>query len=305
MQVRGAPLIGITGAYGLALALAEDSKAEALEHAIARLAATRPTAVNLGWALERVRKVLETVPAGQWPTVALAEAHAIAREDAAACRAIGEHGLELLTSIGLAPGRPLNILTHCNAGRLATVEWGTATAPIYLAHQRGLPVHVWVSETRPRNQGSSLTAWELGEAGIPYTIVADNAAGALMQAGRVDCVLVGSDRTAANGDVCNKIGTYPKAVLCREHGLPFYAALPLSTIDFDCAEGRGIPIEERAESEVLALDAGGSAQTIPLSVPGARAWNPAFDVTPAGLVTAIITEAGIAPATVEGLAALR
>jgi methylthioribose-1-phosphate isomerase len=306
MQVRGAPLIGIAAAYGLALALRDSSTPQTLAMAAAQLNATRPTAVNLSWALQRVKHAVEDASPPHWPALALAEAAAIAQEEIDACRRIGEAGLPLLES--LAGRGPVNILTHCNAGRLATLEWGTATAPIYLAHQRGVPVHVWVSETRPRNQGVGLTAWELQEAGIPYTVIADNAAGALMQAGRVHCVLVGSDRTAANGDVCNKIGTYMKAVLAREHRIPFYAALPLSTVDWDCTDGGRIPIEERAESEVLAVslcDGQGEAVSRPLSVAGARAWNPAFDVTPAALVTAIITEAGVAPATPEGLSRLR
>jgi methylthioribose-1-phosphate isomerase len=306
MQVRGAPLIGVTAAYGLALALRESPGRQTLSMAAAELSATRPTAVNLSWALERVTRALEDSSPPQWPALALAEAGAIADAEIDACRRIGEAGLPLLES--LRGGGPVNILTHCNAGRLATLEWGTATAPIYLAARRGMPVHVWVSETRPRNQGAGLTAWELQEAGIPYTVITDNAAGALMQAGRVDCVLVGSDRTAANGDVCNKIGTYMKAVLARAHGIPFYAALPLSTIDWQCADGSGIPIEERSQSEVLTVsltDGQGEIVSQPLSVAGARAWNPAFDVTPAALVTAIITEAGVAPATRDGLGGLR
>lgn len=298
MQVRGAPLIGVTAAYGLALCLPPDANRERLASLVAELADTRPTAVNLRWALDRVVASLNAVPAAQWQARALAEANAIAAEDIAACRAIGEQGLPLIQALGSDAGDRVNILTHCNAGRLATLAWGTATAPIYLAHQQGIPVHVWVSETRPRNQGASLTAWELGEAGVPYTLIADNAAGALFQAGKVDCVLVGSDRTAANGDVCNKIGTYMKAVLAQQHQVPFYAALPLSTIDLNCANGAGIPIEERDEQEVL------SVANARLAAAGARAWNPAFDVTPAALVSALITEAGRAPASVEGIAGL-
>jgi methylthioribose-1-phosphate isomerase len=308
MQVRGAPLIGITGAYGLALSLGPDAGRESLQAATARLASTRPTAVNLRWALARVTGSLDGLPVSAWRDRALAEARAIAEEDIAACHAIGRNGLPLLESIARERRGPVNVLTHCNAGRLATLEWGTATAPVYLAHRQGVPVHVWVSETRPRNQGAGLTAWELSEAGVPFTLVADNAAGALMQAERVDCVLVGSDRTAANGDVCNKIGTYMKAVLARRHGIPFYAALPLSTIDRDCPDGSAIPIEERAAAEVLSVTAPreqGQPRQIPLSVPGAAAWNPAFDVTPAGLVTAIITEAGVVSASPEGIASLR
>lgn len=308
MRVRGAPLIGVTAAYGLALSLRDDPTDETLQTARATLLATRPTAVNLRWALDRVRASLVDTAPDDWFERALAEAQAIAAEDIAACRAIGEQGLPLLASLAGATSGPVNILTHCNAGRLATLALGTATAPIYLAHKRGLPVHVWVSETRPRNQGASLTAWELQAAGVPYTVVADNASGALMQTRRVDCVLVGSDRTAANGDICNKIGTYMKAVLAREHGLPFYAAVPLSTIDWSCPDGSAIPIEERAGSEVLSIgtvDGEGNAVSLPLSVAQAIAWNPAFDVTPARLVNAIITEAGTVPASQAGLAGLR
>ena len=308
MQVRGAPLIGITGAYGLALSIGSQPDLASLEAVATRLADTRPTAVNLRWALDRVMGALAGLPVSHWRAQALAEAEAIANEDIAACEAIGRNGLPLLESLAAGRTGPVNVLTHCNAGRLATLEWGTATSPVYLAHQQGVPVHVWVSETRPRNQGASLTAWELQEAGVPFTLVADNAAGALMQAGKVDCVLVGSDRTAANGDVCNKIGTYMKAALASRHGIPFYAALPLSTIDWGCPDGGAIPIEERAETEVLSVTAvteQGESQQLPLSVSGARAWNPAFDVTPAGLVTAIITEAGAVAADAAGIASLR
>jgi methylthioribose-1-phosphate isomerase len=294
MRVRGAPLIGITAAYGLAVALRDDPSPSTLAYAAAQLAATRPTAVNLSWALARVTGALAGRDPAEWCALALAEATAIADEEIDACRRIGEHGLALLDP--QAGNGPLNILTHCNAGRLATLEWGTALAPVYLAHSRGMPVHVWVSETRPRNQGAALTAWELEQAGIPYTVIVDSATGPLMQAGRVDCCIVGSDRVAANGDVCNKVGTYLKAVLADRHRLPFYAAMPVSTIDWDCENGALIPIEERAETEVL-----GSSQ----SVDGARAWNPAFDVTPAALVTRIITERGVVDASREGLCALK
>lgn len=286
MQVRGAPLIGITAAYGLALALARDATHETLSMATAQLAATRPTAVNLSWALARVARAVSDQPPEQWPGLALDAAGAIAEAEIEACRLIGEHGLALLKP--LAGRSPLNILTHCNAGRLATLEWGTALAPIYLAQQQGMSVHVWVSETRPRNQGAALTAWELGQAGVPCTVIVDSAAGPLLQSGQVDCCLVGSDRVAANGDVCNKVGTYLKAVLAARHGVPFYAAMPLSTIDWQSESGSHIPIEERETAEVL-------------DYPGVRAWNPAFDITPAELVSAIITERGTVPATPEGL----
>jgi methylthioribose-1-phosphate isomerase len=281
MQVRGAPLIGATAAYGVALAL---QQGVALEEALATLAATRPTAVNLRWALDRVGRVLLPLSAAIRPAAAWAEARAIAAEDVRANAAIGEHGLALLSAM---PHRPLRIMTHCNAGWLATVEHGTAIAPIYAAHAAGIDVRVWVSETRPRNQGL-LTAWELAQAGIAHTLIADNAAGLLMMRGEVDCVIVGADRIAANGDTANKIGTYLKALAARAHDVPFYVAAPVSTIDFDCADGGSIPIEERAATE--------------LGVEGIPVANPAFDVTPAHLVTGIITEQGVFPA--GGLSAI-
>jgi methylthioribose-1-phosphate isomerase len=308
MRVRGAPLIGVTGAYGLALSIGPEPTLEALHAARDKLTATRPTAVNLHWALTRVCDCLSGHSPDRWQALALVESARIAEEDIEACRRIGEQGLAVLQALAADKTGPVNVLTHCNAGRLATLEWGTATAPVYAAHARGVAVHVWVSETRPRNQGASLTAWELDEAGVPFTVIADNAAGALMQSGQVDCVMVGSDRTAANGDVCNKIGTYPKALLAREHGVPFYALLPLSTIDRDCSDGSAILIEERAPEEVLELQVvaeGGEPRSLALSVAGASAWNPAFDVTPAELVTGIITEQGQVPATPEGIASLR
>jgi methylthioribose-1-phosphate isomerase len=282
MQVRGAPLIGATAAYGVALALREGV---ALDQALAVLAATRPTAVNLRWALVRMRTRLSAVPAERRIEVAWAEARAIAGEDVQANAAIGRYGLPLLTSLAR---RPVQVMTHCNAGWLATVAHGTALAPIYAAHAEGVAIHVWVSETRPRNQGL-LTAWELAQAGIAHTLIADNAAGLLMMQGEVDCVIVGADRIAANGDTANKIGTYLKALAAAAHGLPFYVAAPLSTIDFDCAQGSAIPIEERAGEELAAADT-------PVA-------NPAFDVTPAALITGIVTEQGVFPA--DGLAVLR
>ncbi len=278
MQVRGAPLIGATAAYGVALGLREGLP---LECSIATLAATRPTAVNLRWALERMRRVLEkSVPAGR-QEAAWNEARAIAREDAAANAAIGRHGLAVLEPVAARKGR-VEVMTHCNAGWLATVAHGTALAPIYAAHEAGLAVHVWVSETRPRNQGQ-LTAWELAQAGIAHTFIADNAAGLLMMQGRVDCVIVGADRIAANGDTANKVGTYLKALAAQAHGVPFYVAAPVSTIDFACPDGMHIPIEERSAEEF------GELHT-PVA-------NPAFDVTPAALIAAIVTEHGIIPAT--------
>ena len=277
MQVRGAPLIGATAAYGVALGLSAAADDAALERTLATLAATRPTAVNLHWALARMRAALVKLPAAARRQAAWREARAIALEDAAANAAIGRFGLPLLADIAKRAGR-VEVMTHCNAGRLATVAHGTALAPVYCAHDAGLPVHVWVSETRPRNQGL-LTAWELAEAGVPHTLIADNAAGWLMSQGKVDIVIVGADRIAANGDTANKIGTYLKALAAREHEVPFYVAAPLSTVDFDCPSGAGIPIEERAGAELGAGDT-------PVA-------NPAFDVTPARLIAGIITERGI------------
>ncbi|MDK9701775.1 MAG: S-methyl-5-thioribose-1-phosphate isomerase [Sulfuritalea sp.] len=332
MQVRGAPLIGATAAYGVALGLADDAGDARLARVIETLGATRPTAVNLHWALARMQRVLqESTPAAR-RELAWNEARAIATEDEAANAAIGQNGLPLIAAIHSAFGenrdnppsprptagfaqpagyggaeqcsakprlRPreggdyfrqaapaiVNVMTHCNAGRLATVEHGTALAPVYAAHAAGLPVHVWVSETRPRNQGL-LTAWELREAGVPHTLIADNAAGLLMMRGKVDLVIVGADRIAANGDTANKVGTYLKALAARANGVPFYVAAPLSTIDFACASGAQIPIEERAADELGAGD-------IPVA-------NPAFDVTPAVLISGIISERGIAAAGALG-----
>jgi methylthioribose-1-phosphate isomerase len=312
MRVRGAPLIGITAAFGVYLALREGSVD--LHSACEKLLATRPTAVNLRWALDRVfRHVVALAPA-QRCQAALVLARTLLAEDAAACSAIGDHGLALLRELaarkqqaGLAA--ELNILTHCNAGWLATGAWGTALAPIYKAHQAGLPVHVWVDETRPRNQGASLTAWELGQSGVPHTLIVDNAGGHLMQKGLVDICLVGSDRTTANGDVCNKVGTYLKALAAFDNGVPFYAALPVSTIDFEIHDGvRDIPIEERSAQEVThvsGLADDGKLHTVRLCPPGTRVSNVGFDVTPARLVTGLITEKGVFTASVQGLAEIR
>ncbi len=277
MRVRGAPLIGATAAYGVALGLADAADDARLNQVIDTLAATRPTAVNLHWALERMRRVLKNSALVTRRDTAWKEARAIATEDKAANAAIGQHGLALLQARQLS-GRSINVMTHCNAGRLATVDNGTALAPVYAAHAAGLPVHVWVSETRPRNQGL-LTAWELSEAGVPHTLIADNAAGLMMMQGKVDLVIVGADRIAANGDTANKVGTYLKALAARAHGVPFYVAAPLSTIDFDCPSGVEIPIEERAAEELGAGDT-------PVA-------NPAFDVTPADLIGGIVSERGI------------
>ncbi|BCM86705.1 S-methyl-5-thioribose-1-phosphate isomerase [Methylobacterium indicum] len=308
MIVRGAPLIGATAAYGLALAMREDPSDANLDGARARLAATRPTAINLAWALDRVAGVLQPLSPGERETAAFAEAARIADEDVASCRAIGEHGAALIAAIARKKSGPVNVLTHCNAGWLATVDWGTALAPIYVAHDAGVPVHVWVDETRPRNQGAALTAYELNAHGVPHTVIADNAGGHLMQHGEVDLCIVGSDRTTSTGDVCNKIGTYLKALAARDCGVPFYAALPFSTIDWTLTDGvAGIPIEERDAREVTHLTGRtdeGAFATVAVVSPGSPVANPAFDVTPARLVTGIITERGVAEATPEGLLGL-
>jgi methylthioribose-1-phosphate isomerase len=317
MVVRGAPLIGVTGAYGLMLALQADPSDGALAAAFAQLNATRPTAINLRWALERVRERVAPLPPAERAEAAKAEAAAIADEDVAMCEAIGEHGLQLFQQLAAArpPERqhePLRVLTHCNAGWLATVDWGTALAPIYKAHRAGLNIHVWVDETRPRNQGASLTAFELGREGVPHTVIVDNAGGHLMQHGQVDAVIVGTDRTTRTGDVCNKIGTYLKALAAHDNGVPFYVALPASTIDWTVADGVAeIPIEARSAAEVThiqgRLDAGavaGSLATVQLTPDGSDGFNPAFDVTPARLVTALITERGVCAASEAGLEGL-
>jgi methylthioribose-1-phosphate isomerase len=298
MRVRGAPLIGATAAFGLALALARDASDDALSNAIRMLAATRPTAVNLAWSLARMERRLTPLAPAARADAAWQEAQAIADEDAAANRAIGEHGLALLRALGAA-GRGLDVMTHCNAGWLATVAHGTALAPVYAAHAEGIAIHVFVSETRPRNQGL-LTAWELAQAGVRHTLIADNAAGHLLQHGKVDAVIVGADRIAANGDVANKIGTYLKALAAREAGVPFYVAAPESTIDWACPSGAAIPIEERSGEELRTVrGANCEARTAEQETAVA---NPAFDVTPARLVTGIVTERGVAAP--ESLAAL-
>ncbi|WP_375407895.1 S-methyl-5-thioribose-1-phosphate isomerase [uncultured Methylobacterium sp.] len=308
MVVRGAPLIGVTAAYGMALAMRADASDGGIDHAAATLAATRPTAINLRWALDHVAALLRAAPERDRASIAFAEAGRIADEDVASCRAIGQHGGRLLADIHRKKGRPINVLTHCNAGWLATVDWGTAIAPIYAAHEAGVPVHVFVDETRPRNQGAALTAFELNGHGVPHTVIADNAGGHLMQHGGIDLCIVGSDRTTASGDVCNKIGTYLKALAAHDNGVPFYAALPFSTIDWTLDDGvRDIPIEERDGREVTHLTgrlADGGFATIEVVSPGSPVANPAFDVTPARLVTGIITERGVARADAEGLLGL-
>jgi methylthioribose-1-phosphate isomerase len=307
MLVRGAPLIGATAAYGFWLALRDDPSDAALRAAATTLLATRPTAVNLRWAAERMTSWLLPLPPAQRVAAALARAAEICDEDVAINRGIGVAGLSLLRAIAdrKPPGGRVNVLTHCNAGWLATVDIGTATAPIYAAHDSGIPVHVWVDETRPRNQGASLTAWELLNHGVAHTVISDNAGGHLMQHGEVDLVIVGTDRTTATGDVCNKIGTYLKALAARDNGVPFYAAVPSPSIDWRVRDGvREIPIENRSPREVTHLAgrlADGSVATVSITPEGSPAANPAFDVTPARLVTGLITERGVAEASESGL----
>jgi len=309
MQTRGAPLIGAVAAYGLALAMRHDASDENLARVFDQLAQTRPTAINLRWALWRMRGALLNRPRDSRAALAWKEAAAIADEDAAMCAAIGEHGLSIIQEIAARkPGKTVNILTHCNAGWLATVDWGTALAPIYKAHDLGLNLHVWVDETRPRNQGASLTAWELGKHGVPHTVIADNAGGHLMQHGEVDLVLVGTDRVTRRGDVANKIGTYLKALAAGDNGVPFYVGLPSSTIDWTVSDGlREIPIEERAATELTTITGramDGSIATVRITPGGSPAANPAFDVTPARLVTGLITERGICAANETALSEL-
>ncbi len=306
MQVRGAPLIGVTAAYGLALAMRVDPSDAALADAIFHLARQRPTAVNLRWALEEMRRHLQPLAANDRAQAAFTQAARLADDDVETCRRIGAHGLEIVRAIAAKkkPGEPVNILTHCNAGWLACVDWGTATSPMYQAYDAGLPLHVWVDETRPRNQGAALTAFELGAHGIPHTLITDNAGGHLMQHGRVDMVIVGTDRVTATGDVANKIGTYLKALAAKDTGVPFFVALPHSTIDWTLDDGFAIPIEERSGDEVLKLTgrtATGEVHDFDIAPDGCRAVNPAFDVTPARLVSGLITERGVCPATREGL----
>ncbi|WP_142847302.1 S-methyl-5-thioribose-1-phosphate isomerase [Telmatospirillum sp. J64-1] len=307
MWVRGAPLIGATAAYGLCLALRRDPSTAALKAAYEMLLATRPTAINLRWALDDMMAVLEPLAEGERVAAAYARAAEICDEDVAINHAIGQHGLKVIQSLAERKGRGdvFNILTHCNAGWLATVDWGTALAPIYMAHEAGLKVHVWVDETRPRNQGASLTAWELNQHGVPHTVIVDNAGGHIMQHGMVDMCIVGTDRTTARGDVCNKIGTYLKALAAHDNGVPFYVALPSPTIDWTIADGiREIPIEERDPAEVTQItgrDGNGQPVTVTITPEGSPAANYAFDVTPARLVTGLITERGLCAASEEGL----
>jgi len=304
MVVRGAPLIGATAAYGMALAARSNSSDSHLAEAARVLQATRPTAINLLWALMRMRKVLAEVPSSERIDVAFREAAAICDADVEQCRLIGVHGLEIVRGLAKAANRRVNILTHCNAGWLACVDWGTALSPVYMAHDATIPVHVWVDETRPRNQGAALTAFELGAHGVPHTVIADNLGGHLMQRGQVDMVIVGSDRTTAAGDVCNKVGTYLKALAARDNGVPFYAAVPVSTIDWSLHSGSAIPIEERSPEEVTHItgqSSSGRLETVKLVPDRSAALNLAFDVTPARLVTGLITERGICSASRAGL----
>ena len=309
MQVRGAPLIGACAAYGLYFALRDDPSPEHEARAAAQLLATRPTAINLRWAIERVCFALRDVPLADKALRARQEAEHICEEDINTCSRIGDHGLPLIQAIAATKnGRPVNILTHCNAGWLATVDWGTALAPIYKAHLAGIPVHVWVDETRPRIQGA-LTAWELQHAGVPHTFITDNTGGHLMQHGMVDLCIVGTDRTTTQGDVCNKIGTYLKALAAKDNAVPFYVALPTSTIDWTVNDGvKEIPIEERDSAElthIQGLNAQGVTTTVQITPAHSRAANYAFDVTPARLVSGLITEFGVFPANSEGLAQIR
>ncbi len=307
MVVRGAPLIGATAAYGLALALRVDPTDRQLSEASRLLQSTRPTAVNLSWALARMRAVIAPLPERERAEAAWVEAGRICDEDVEQCRLIGTNGLAMLRRLAQGKTGRLNILTHCNAGWLACVDWGTALAPIYMAHEEGIPLHVWVDETRPRNQGAALTAYELGAQGVAHTVIADNLGGLLMQRAQVDIVIVGSDRTTSSGDVCNKVGTYLKALAARDNGVPFYAALPVSTIDWSLSDGRSIEIEERSPREVThisGVSGSGAVETVRVVPEGSSALNLAFDITPARLVTGLITERGVCVASRDGLLGL-
>jgi len=308
MVIRGAPLIGAAAAYGMCLALREDASDEALERAYATLLAARPTAINLKWALEEMMAAVRNRPRAERTAAAYRRAAEICDEDVAINKAIGRNGLPLIEAVAARkkPGEPVNVLTHCNAGWLATVDVGTATAAIYLAHDKGIAVHVFADETRPRNQGASLTAWELGQHGVPHTLIADNTGGHLMQHGLVDLVIVGTDRVTANGDVCNKIGTYLKALAAHDNNVPFYVALPSPTIDFSIGDGVAeIPIEQRGAEEVATMTgrtADGRIETVRIAPDGSPVANYAFDVTPARLITGLITERGVLAASRPALA---
>ncbi len=308
MRVRGAPAIGAVAAYGMVLAAKQNSDWQFLQQAAEALKATRPTAVNLAWAVDRMLLVLQDVDTAGRFVVARQEAASICDEDIAACSAIGDYGCELIEQVAQKKtNQTINILTHCNAGWLATVDWGTALAPIYKAQAKGIDIHVWVDETRPRKQGALLTAFELKEQGVPCTLICDNSGGHLMQQGQVDLCIVGSDRTTANGDVCNKIGTYLKALAAKDNNVPFYVALPTSTIDWQLSDGFDIPIEERSQQEVLeivGLNRSKEICSVQIAPDGVSAANPAFDITPAHLVSALITEKGVFQPTLQSLAIL-
>ncbi|MDC0876545.1 S-methyl-5-thioribose-1-phosphate isomerase [Candidatus Pelagibacter sp.] len=304
MEVRGAPLIGGTAAYGIALAVQENNDREFIKKSAEELIQSRPTAINLKWAVDRMMKKLSGINSDQILDIALTEAKEICDEDEKFCENIGINGLKIIEEIYNKKKDTINILTHCNAGWLATINWGTATSPIYHAHKKGIPVHVWVDETRPRNQGANLTSYELNEEEIPNTIIADNTGGILMQRGEVDMCIVGTDRTLSNGDVCNKIGTYLKALAAHDNNVPFYVALPSSTIDWEIKEGKDIPIEERNSEElshIEGVDENNEIKKVLIYPKKSKAINLAFDVTPAKYVTGLITEKGISEASSEGL----
>ena len=304
MEVRGAPLIGGTAAYGMALAVQENNNPEFIKKSSDDLIQSRPTAINLKWAVDRMKKKLSGINSDKILDIALNEAKEICDEDEKFCKNIGINGLKIIDEIYNKKKKTVNILTHCNAGWLATINWGTATSPIYHAHKKGIPVHVWVDETRPRNQGANLTSYELNEEKIPNTIIADNTGGILMQRGDVDMCIVGTDRTLSNGDVCNKIGTYLKALAAYDNNVPFYVALPSSTIDWEIKEGKDIPIEERNSEElshVEGVDENNKIRKVLIYPKKSKAMNLAFDVTPAKYITGLITEKGISEASTEGL----
>ena len=307
MEVRGAPLIGATAAYGLVLSIIEKNDLSYLKKSSEDLISSRPTAINLKWAVDRMIKKLSGVNSNKILKIALDEAKAIVEEDVNFCKNIGLNGLKIIEEIALKKKDVVNILTHCNAGWLATIDWGTATSPIYHAHKKGIKVHVWADETRPRNQGANLTSYELNEEGIPNTIIADNTGGILMQRGQVDMCIVGTDRTLSNGDVCNKIGTYLKALAAKDNNVPFYVALPSSTIDWSIKDHKEIPIEERNSKElshIEGLDKDNKLQKVLIYPQKSKAMNLAFDVTPAKYVTGLITEKGVCEASEKGLKGL-
>ncbi len=304
MEVRGAPLIGATAAYGIVLALIENNEQSFLDNACKNLIKSRPTAINLKWAVDRMYKKLKGVNSNEIINIAVNEANEICEEDVNFCKNIGINGLKIIEDIYKKKKDTVNILTHCNAGWLATINWGTATSPIYHAHQKNIPIHVWVDETRPRNQGANLTSFELNEENIKNTIIADNTGGILMQRGEVDMCIVGTDRTLSNGDVCNKVGTYLKAIAAKDNNVPFYVALPSSTIDWDLKDSKNIPIEERNSNElstIEGLDEKGNIKKIQIYPENSKSLNLAFDVTPAKFITGLITEKGICSASEEGL----